>query len=300
MIRAGTRNSRLAHWQTNHVLNGLKRQDASLVVKSIAFETKGDRLLDTPLPAIGGKGLFTAELERGLLEKRIDIAVHSLKDLPTEHESGLTIGAILSRADVRDALVSQDGISLHNLPAGAVVGTSSNRRAAQVRRMNPGLEIQPIRGNVETRVRKVREGDFSATVLAVAGLARLDMIDDISQYFSFDQILPAPGQGALAVQCRADDERTLLALRALDEANVRAAVTSERSFLARLEAGCSSPVGAFATVSDGVVHLRGLVAALDGSRVVEVKASGSDAESLGNTLAEQALELGAAELMSSE
>ncbi|MCB0111257.1 MAG: hydroxymethylbilane synthase, partial [Caldilineaceae bacterium] len=207
----GTRTSELALWQTNHIIAQLQQAWPQLHCEQVPFITKGDRTQSEgkPLPAIGGKGLFTAELEASLHSGQIDLAVHSLKDLPVEESPGLTIGAITSRADVRDALVARNGWTLATLPNGAVVGTSSTRRAAQLLAHRPDLIVRSIRGNVPTRVRKVLDGEYDATLLAVAGLERLGLMEHVTALLPLALMLPAPGQGALAVQCRADDMQTL-------------------------------------------------------------------------------------------
>jgi len=264
------------------------------------FVTQGDRTLDRPLPEIGGKGLFTLELEEGLREKRIDLAVHSLKDLPVDDAPGLTLGAIVGRADVRDILVAKGGLTLDTLPAGALVGTSSLRRQAQLLAVRPDLHVRSIRGNVETRIHKALYGEYDATLLAGAGVTRLGLGANISQWLPLDVMLPAPGQGALAVQCRADDEATRGLLAAIHNPEVAQAVSAERAFLSGLGGGCSVPVGACASVENGVISLRGLVAAADGSCIIRVQGSGSSALALGARLAEEAKSQGALELIGME
>ncbi|NNF04958.1 MAG: hydroxymethylbilane synthase [Rhodothermales bacterium] len=297
MIRAGTRRSKLAQFQTALVLQRLTEAANDLETDTVFQDTRGDLLADRPLPEIGGKGLFTAELETALREKRIDIAVHSLKDLPTVDAPGLVIGAVLDREDVRDALVAGHGRTLDELPSGAVVGTSSNRRTAQLRMMRSDIDVRSVRGNVPTRVEKMRAGQYDAVVLAVAGLERLGMRDAITEIFEPGRMLPAPGQGALAVQCRADDDATRRLLESVEDPDVRAAVTAERAFLGRLEAGCSSPVAAFARVTGDRIMLQGLVASLDGKRVIRLEGDGADARALGIELAEEAFARGAGEVM---
>ncbi len=303
-ITIGTRTSTLALWQTNHVIDRLQALWPGLIGQLQPFVTQGDKSLDKPLPVIGGKGLFTAELERSLLAGEIDLAVHSLKDLPVEDAPGLTIGAITSRADVRDAVVARHGWTLATLLPGAVVGTSSTRRAAQLQALRPDLVIRSIRGNVETRIRKTLTGDYDATLLALAGLERLDLLDHVTERLPLDVMLPAPGQGALAVQCRADDQATLSLLAALDDAPVRAAVSAERAFLHALGGGCSAPVAAYAQVRTvdrkPWLHLQALVAASDGQKIVRVTGEVEGLDSailLGEGLAEQALHQGAADLV---
>ena len=288
----------------------LRAAHPGLDCHTLLFDTQGDRSLDTPLPNIGGKGVFTAELERALLAGDIDIAVHSLKDLPTEATPGLTLGAITARADVRDVLIAPAAASLDALPRGAIVGTSSHRRAAQLLALRPDLAIKPIRGNVETRIQKVQDGQYDAAVLAMAGVARLGLESNISAIFTLDEILPAPGQAALAVQCRAADATTLALLREVDDLAARIATEAERSFLAGLGGGCSAPVAAYASIrgnaggnesglkqTEIVIEMSSLVASLDGSNIVRVQGSGDDAEALGRSLARQAREQGADELL---
>ncbi|MBX3053171.1 MAG: hydroxymethylbilane synthase [Caldilineaceae bacterium] len=299
-LTLGSRTSQLALWQSRHVMAALQAAWPGLECAIEPFVTQGDKTLDRPLPEIGGKGLFTLELENGLREGRIDLAVHSLKDLPVDDAPGLTLGAIPGRADVRDVLVAKDGVTLGTLPSGAVVGTSSLRRQAQLLALRPGLTVRSIRGNVETRIHKALHGEYDATLLAGAGVTRLGLDANISQWLALDVMLPAPGQGALGVQCRAEDEATLHFLAAIHNAEVAQAVTAERAFLAGLGGGCSIPVGAYATVSGGTIHLSGLVAAVDGSRIIRVEGSGPSAAELGASLAAEAKSQGAAELIGME
>lgn len=284
-----TRPSQLAQWQAHKLQGALQARwpDRTFGIETIT--TRGDRSLDAPLPQVGGKGLFTQELEAALREGRVDLAVHSLKDLPIDDPPGLWLGAVLAREDARDVFVSRDSASFDELASGAVVGTSSPRRRAQALALRPDLHIEPIRGNVETRVRKVREGNYDGAILAAAGLLRLGMQTEIGAWFSFDQMLPAPGQGALAVECRAHDSDVLHMLQAVDDGDVSRAVTAERAFLAALGGGCSAPVGAYAQVEGDQIHLRALIAALDGSRVVRGEMRGSHAELLGRDLAQDVL-----------
>ncbi len=296
-LTLGSRTSALAMWQSRHVMDALQAAWPGLECTIEPYVTQGDKTLDRPLPEIGGKGLFTLELENGLREGRIDLAVHSLKDLPVDDAPGLTLGAILGRADVRDVLVAKNGQTLDELPGGAVVGTSSLRRQAQLLALHPALTVRSIRGNVETRIHKALHGDYDATLLAGAGVTRLGLDANISQWLPLDVMLPAPGQGALAVQCRADDEPTLGLLAAIHNAKVAEAVRAERAFLASLGGGCSIPVGAYATVSGRAIHLSGLVAAVDGSRIILVEGRGTSALELGASLAETAKSQGALELI---
>ena len=298
IVKAGTRRSRLALWQTQYVLHALERAWPGLTSEMHHFETRGDKTLDVPLPQIGGKGLFTAELERALRENRIDVAVHSLKDLPTETAPGLTLGAILGRTTAQDVLVARESWTLDTLPQGASVGTSSHRRTAQLRHRRPDLVVMPIRGNVDTRVRKVQSGAYDAAVLAAVGLERLGLTAAITARLPVEVMLPAPGQGALAVQCRADDAQTLSLLAAINDEADRAATTAERAFLQALGGGCSTPVAAYARCDeDGLIEMEGLIASLDGQVMIRVKGRGEDARRLGDELAQEALHQGAEEVL---
>ena len=297
-VIAGTRGSRLALWQTQHVLQALEHAWPRLVCRMQRFQTKGDKTLDVPLPQIGGKGLFTAELEQALRDKRIDVAVHSLKDLPTETASGLTLGAVLGRTTAHDALVARESWTLDTLPVGASVGTSSYRRTAQLRHRRPDLAVVPIRGNVDTRVRKVQSGSYDAAVMAAAGLERLGLTEAITARLPFEVMLPAPGQGALAVQCRADDAHILALLAALDDEEDRAATTAERAFLQALGGGCATPIAAYARRDeDGLIEMEALIASLDGQMMIRVRGRGDDARQLGEDLAREALHQGAEEVL---
>jgi hydroxymethylbilane synthase len=299
-LTIGTRGSPLALVQTRLVEESLARAWPSLACSTRVLETRGDRTQATgePIPEIGGKGLFTAELEAALRSGEIDLAVHSLKDLPTADSPGLVIGAICVRDDVRDCLVSHDGSPLAELAPGAIVGTSSLRRAAQLRALRPDLAVEPVRGNVGTRVGKAREGELDAVVVAAAGIARLGLEGAVAEWLSTETMLPAPGQGALGVQCRDGDAETLAALAPLDDAATRAATTAERRFLADLDAGCSAPVAAHGRAYEsGRLELSGLVASVDGSRVVRVSGSGGDPSELGARLARDARDAGASEIL---
>ena len=246
-VTLGTRASSLARAQTARVAELLTAAHPGLECRTTVIETAGDRTQASgePLPEIGGKGLFTAELERALETGAIDLAVHSLKDLPTEDAPGLEIAAVCEREDVRDCVVSREDVPLAELPPGALLGTSSLRRGAQVRRLWPQLEVRSIRGNVDTRIRKVREGEFDAILLAAAGVRRLGLDDEVSEWLPATTLLPAPGQGALAVQTRAADPVSAL-VAALDDPEARATTAAERAFLRELGAGCAAPVGAYA------------------------------------------------------
>jgi hydroxymethylbilane synthase len=275
-VVVGTRGSPLARRQTALVVDLLRAAWPGLDCEARVVVTTGDRTQQSgePLPEIGGKGLFTAELESGLVEGELQLAVHSLKDLPTEDAAGIVVGAVCLREDVRDCLVSRDGLGLSELPDGARLGTSSLRRSAQLHVLRPRLELDSIRGNVDTRIRKVREGEYDATVLAAAGVRRLGLDDEVAEWLEPETLLPAPGQGALAVQCRDGDERILELLAAIDDHEARATTTAERTFLTALGAGCAAPVAAHAQRIEVGVSLSGLVSAPDGSHVVRATGEG--------------------------
>ena len=298
-LRIGTRASRLALWQTQAVMDALHARRPGLLVERVPISTIGDRITDVPLPRIGDKGVFTRELEDGLREATIDLAVHSLKDLPTEQPHGLALGAVLERDDPRDALVASSPTGLATLARGARVGTSSLRRQAQLLAARPDLDIRDLRGNVPTRVDTVLRGDLDAAVLALAGLRRLDLTGHVHEVLSTEVMLPAPGQGAIAVQVRADDASALALLATLDHAPTRLATAAERALLGHLEGGCQVPVGALAVISaDGEMTLDAIVASLDGRRAVRRSAStrvGSEEEAVafGRGLGEQLLADGA-------
>jgi len=306
-LQIGTRGSALARWQTDWVVSQLRAAWPELDCRARLFTTSGDRALDQLLPEIGGKGVFTAELETALRAGEIDIAVHSLKDLPTESPFGIddtpgvTLGAIGAREDARDVLIARDPWTFSALPRGARVGTSSLRRAAQLLAARPDLTLLPLRGNVDTRIRKVKQGDYDAIVLAAAGVIRLGLEAHISDYLSLEVMLPAPGQGAIAVQCRVDDVPVLELLSAIEDASSRAAVTAERAFLQRLGGGCAAPIAAYAQATSrhppSAISLTGLVASPDGRRIIRVSDKGDNPLTLGKTLAEQALTQGAGELL---
>jgi hydroxymethylbilane synthase len=301
VIRIGTRTSRLARWQSELIAALLRGVDARVACLLVPMNTQGDRQIDRPLPEIGGKGVFTQELEQALREGTIDVAVHSLKDLPVGDPQGITTAAICRRADPRDVLVAREAFTIGTLPQGARVGTSSTRRIAQLLAARPDLRILPLRGNVDTRVRKALDGEWDAIVLAAAGVDRLDLRDAVREVISPELMLPAPGQGALAVQCRASDEPVKQRLAQLDEHAVRAAVTAERAFLQALGGGCSAPVGALARLdsTSSQISMDGVVAATDGSQVMRVRGTGDSSapERLGKRLATEAREAGAAALV---
>ena len=298
-LRVGTRTSGLALMQTGLVVELIRAARPGLEVEVVRVVTRGDRTqaAGVPLPELGAKGLFTAELEQGLRAGSVDLAVHSLKDLPTEEPAGITIGAVCLREDPRDALVTRDGATLASLRRGALVGTGSVRRTAQLLAARPDLRVVPLRGNVDTRVGKVRDGELDAAVLALAGLLRLGLDGDVGEVLPPELMLPAPGQGTLAVQCRLDDPVARDVLAAIDDVDARAAITAERVFLGEVGGGCSAPVGALAeSVGPGIVSLRILVASPDGRNVVREEGQGDPVE-IGRVLAGRALAAGAGRLL---
>jgi hydroxymethylbilane synthase len=299
VLRIATRKSALALWQAEHVATLLKRAHAELAVELLPMSTQGDRIQDRSLAAIGGKGLFIKELEVALEDGRADLAVHSMKDVPAELPASLVIAALLARADPRDALLCRRGTALADLPTGARLGTSSLRRQAQVLAARPDLRIEPLRGNVDTRLRRLEGGELDAIVLACAGLARLGFESRISARLGPDTMLPAVGQGAIGIECRIDDTRVRGLLRALDDAPTRIALAAERAFAHRLGGSCQSPIAALARIEEDRLTLEGLVAEPDGSRVLREASSGASAhaEELGEELAERLLRSGARELL---
>ena len=288
-LRLATRGSALAIAQSDLVSAALRVGSPDLDVEYVRITTEGDADRTTPLSVLGGRGVFVRGVEEALLRGEADIAVHSLKDMPTEDAPGLVIGAVLERADPRDAFVGSQGRRLAELPSGARVGTSSQRRHALLQAMRPDLEIVELRGNVDTRLRKVADGEVDGAVLAAAGLVRLGRIGEATQIFDAMEFLPAPGQGAIAVECRADDTATLALLAAIEHAATRAAVDAERGFLAALGSGCTLPVGAYAQLDGDLVALRAMIANIDGRPPVFADASApiAQAAALGHGLGER-------------
>jgi hydroxymethylbilane synthase len=298
LIRIGSRGSQLALWQSNHIATLLRAQGHEVAIATIT--TTGDRLQAVPFARVGSKGMFTKEIEAALADGEIDLAVHSLKDLPTELDARFVIGAVTERVDPRDVFVSTRFASIDELPAGARVGTSSLRRQSQLRSRWPGLEYVEFRGNVDTRLRKLSEGQVDAAVLAAAGLDRLERTEWVRERFSADVLCPAPGQGALAIECRAADERTRKVLANLDHAESRFAVTAERVALAALGGGCQVPIGAYCRRDGDAYRISGCVSSPDGATVLRVEMRGDDAPSLGADLADALLRQGALQLLAQQ
>jgi hydroxymethylbilane synthase len=298
-VRIATRESRLALWQAEHVAALLCRQHPGLTVELVPMTTRGDQVLDTTLAKIGGKGLFIKELETAMLEGRADIAVHSMKDVPAEIPEGFEIVAVLEREDPRDALVSAHYMDIQEIPAGSVVGTSSLRRQAQLQHARPDLKVEPVRGNVETRLRKLDHGHFAAILLAAAGLKRLGLEERIAGFLPFDLSLPAVGQGAVGVEALSGNVDAAALLAPLEDRGTRLCVDAERAFAGGLGASCESPVAGFAVISDGELHLRGLVATRDGASILhgEIRGPAGDAAALGAALAGNLFERGATALL---
>ncbi len=298
-LRIGTRGSMLALWQAEWVKSQLLAAHAGLTVELVTIKTMGDKILDVPLAKVGGKGLFVKEIEEALLEGRTDLAVHSVKDMPALLPAGLHLAAMPPREDPRDALISRNGNGLNQLPNEARVGTSSLRRAAQLLHLRPDLHIEPLRGNVDTRLRKLETEGFDAIVLAAAGLKRMGLSHVISEYLAPEQILPAVGQGALGIETRIDDDFTNPVVASLAHQPTMTEVSAERAFLRRLEGGCQVPIGAHAIMAGDEVVLTGMVADLVGRRLIrkEMRGEPQYVEVMGERLAEAVLESGGAEIL---
>jgi len=299
ILRIATRKSPLALWQTHHVRDVLCRTHPDLKVELVEMTTQGDKILDTPLAKIGGKGLFVKELENGLLEKRADIAVHSMKDVPVEFPPGLTLSVIMRREEPYDAFVSNHYAKLTALPQGAVVGTSSLRRQSQILALRPDLQIRTLRGNVGTRLSKLDKGEYDAIVLAAVGLKRLGMAERIREILKPEVILPAIGQGAIGIECRQDDVETIELIAALNDFVTQQQVTAERAMNACLGGGCQVPIAGFAEIDGTGLTLRGLVADVQGKEVIRHSIHGAveSAEELGRQLGNELLARGAERLL---
>ncbi len=294
-VKIGTRGSQLALWQANWVKSALGERHPELQVELEIIKTRGDKILDVPLARVGGKGLFVKEIEEALLLRRIDIAVHSMKDMPAEIPEGLSVGAIPKRETPWDALVSRNDQPLESLPSGSRIGTSSLRRAAQLKHANPALKIEPLRGNLDTRLRKLHEQELAAVVLAAAGLQRLGLNRHVTEIMELDAMVPAVGQGALCIEVRDNDPRIGPLVAGLDHQPTRAAVLAERAFLRRLEGGCQVPIAGYARLDGGQIVLTGLVASVSGRKMIrdEISGAAQAAAELGTRLAERLLAGGA-------
>ncbi len=299
VLKIATRNSPLALWQANHVKDALIRAYPRLPVELLEMTTQGDQILHSPLAKIGGKGLFVKELEQGLYEQRADIAVHSMKDVPVELPDGLHLPVIMAREVPFDAFVSNTYENLSDLPAGAVVGTSSLRRQSQLLNQRPDLQIRSLRGNVGTRLRKLDDGDYDAIILAAAGLIRLGLQARIRTTLTTDIILPAIGQGAVGIECRIGDLRINELIAVLDDPETHYCVAAERAINRRLEGSCQTPIAGFADIENDQLFLRGLVASADGKQILrsDIRGTTEDSEALGELLAADLLAQGAGDLL---
>ncbi|MDX1507078.1 MAG: hydroxymethylbilane synthase [Woeseiaceae bacterium] len=296
-VRIATRKSALALWQAEHVAALLRALDGVDGVELVPMSTRGDEVLDRSLQKVGGKGLFIKELEIAMQDGRADIAVHSMKDVPAEMPTGFTIAAVLERANPADALVTRDGRTLDDLGDGALIGSSSLRRQAQLTMLRPDLRIEPLRGNVNTRLRKLDDGDYDAIVLAAAGLERLGFEDRISQAFSVEQMLPAAAQGVVGIECLDTNAALIEVLAQLDHENTALTTRAERAIAAELQAGCQSPVATFAVIDGDAMTVTALAALPDGSECIRESLAGGARDALGPSLAEQLRQRGAAELL---
>ncbi len=299
ILRIATRQSPLALWQAEFVKAELERIHTDLTVELVPMVTRGDKILDTPLAKIGGKGLFVKELELAMLENRADIAVHSMKDVPMEFPEGLGLSVICEREDPRDAFVSNHFKDIDLLPQGATVGTCSLRRQCQLKAKRPDIKILDLRGNVGTRLSKLDEGQYDAIILASAGLKRLGLSQRIAHEIEPDWMLPAGGQGAVGIECRIDDQKTLNYLAPLNHPTTANRVIAERTVNNKLQGGCQVPIGVFATINQQTIEIKGLVGEVDGSQIIQDQISGSveDAETLGIQLAEKLLDAGAGKIL---
>ena len=298
-LKIATRQSPLALWQANYVKDRLQQLYPDLTIELVPMVTKGDVILDSPLAKIGGKGLFVKELENALLNKKADIAVHSMKDVPMQFPEGLGLAVICQREDPRDAFVSHSYRTFAELPQGAVVGTSSLRRQCQLKALRPDLDIRSLRGNVGTRLSKLDNGDYNAIILASAGLIRLGLADRIASFIDVEQSLPAAGQGAVGIECRTDDAQVQALLAPLADAETTYCVLAERAMNNHLQGGCQVPIGGYAVLQQGQLYLRALVGDIDGSRIIraEGKSPVENAEALGVQIAEQLLAQGADKIL---
>ena len=298
-VKIGSRGSKLALWQANWVKSALQSENLSLVIDISIIKTKGDKILDVPLAKVGGKGLFVKEIEEALLNGKIDLAVHSMKDMPADIPEGLCIGSVPKREDPGDALISKNGKSFTELKTGARIGTGSLRRGAQLLHARSDIEIVPLRGNLDTRIRKLETEDLDAVILAVAGIKRLDLEDKITEVLPKRIMLPAVGQGALCIEIRQNDPQIESKVNKLDHRETRVAVMGERAMLNRLEGSCQIPIAGYGEINGGVLTLRGLVSDLTGKKVIRDRIEGdvSNPEEIGVALAERLLSMGADEIL---
>ncbi|MBW2671236.1 MAG: hydroxymethylbilane synthase [Deltaproteobacteria bacterium] len=298
-LKIGTRGSKLALWQANWVKSALNSQHPSLSVELVIIKTKGDKILDVPLAKVGGKGLFVKEIEEALLNGRIDLAVHSMKDMPSEIPKGLCIGAIPKRENPQDVLISKKGLPLLQLEPGARIGTSSLRRAAQLLHVRPDLRVFPLRGNLDTRLKKLETENLDAIVLAAAGVKRLGLENRITEFLDENIMLPAVGQGALCIEIRQNDPEVAPMVAKLDHPQTRAIIMGERAFLNRLEGGCQVPIAAHGKIDNTIFTICGLVATVDGKTILKETFSGSEssAETIGVELANHLASMGAKTIM---
>jgi len=298
-IFIGTRGSELALWQANWIKSLFQEIHPDVNIELRIIKTKGDKILDVPLAKVGGKGLFVKEIETALLEKTIDIAVHSMKDMPAEIPDGLCLGAITQRENPQDVLISRNGYVLSDLPKQSTIGTSSLRRSSQLLHHRPDLNIVSLRGNLNTRLKKLKTENLDAIVLAAAGVLRLGLQDQISEYIDIGTMLPAVGQGALGVEIRSDDTDIVPTIQQLNDHKTYAAVSAERAFLHQLDGGCQVPIGAFASVDNQALCIQGMVASLDGNPILKQTLNGQpeQAVQLGQSLASQLLDQGAKEIL---
>ena len=298
-ITIGTRGSKLALWQANWVKSALNQKFPRLTIELEIIKTQGDKILDVPLAQVGGKGLFVKEIEQALMDRRVDLAVHSMKDMPADIPEGLCIGAVPKREIPSDVLISRSGLKFAKLEPGSIIGTSSLRRGAQLRHSRSDIAIEPLRGNLDTRLRKLDTENLDAIVVAAAGVRRLELEDRVTEYLDEKIMLPAVGQGALCIEIREDDPPISEIISALDDTQTRTVVLGERAFLNRLEGGCQIPIAGHGMIEDDRYRLTGLVAELDGSRIIKdiIEGPAEDSERLGIELAERLLNQGAEELL---
>lgn len=298
-ITIGTRGSPLALWQANWIKSQLEALHEDLTVDLVKIKTSGDKIQDVPLAKVGGKGLFTKEIEESMLRYETDIAIHSMKDVPIQFPPSLTLSVVTEREDPRDVLVSRNGVKLDDLPKGARVGTGSFRRTTQLLAFRPDLEVVPMRGNLETRLKKLETEGLDAIILAAAGLIRLDMADRISEFIEPEIMLPGGGQGAVGIESRKEDLAVMNRIFPLDHEESHRALEAERGFLTRLQGGCQVPIGVYATIEGETLRLRGLVGSLDGKQILKAETTGAieDPEGIGFQLAGEILEMGADKIL---